>query len=294
MRLLMLNSIQTMLELYECTTPSYYRNALKEIIQEIVLLGLSRSGFFQDSAFYGGTALRIFYKLNRFSEDLDFSLLKENRKFRWNEYLPFIRSELESFGFDLTIEPKEKSFDSQIHSAFVKGGTVIQLAKILPPEIPIPGISKGELLRIKLEVDTNPPLGAEYEVKYQLLPIPFSVRLFDKPSLFAGKVHALLCRNWSNRVKGRDFYDYVWYLSQQTPLNVRHLEERMVQSGHLEKDFRLNSSSLIGMLSERFSKVDFEQAKLDILPFIKNPKELDLWTEDFFITITKDKLKILD
>ena len=127
-----------------------------------------------------------------------------------------------------------------------------------------------------------------------MLPIPFSVRLFDKPSLFAGKVHALLCRNWSNRVKGRDFYDYVWYLSWQTPLNIRHLEERMIQSGHLERDFRFNSSSLLEKLMERFSKVDFKQAKLDILPFIKNPKELDIWTKDFFITITKDKLKILD
>jgi predicted nucleotidyltransferase component of viral defense system len=288
----MSSPIETMLEQYNCQSMNDYRNALQEIIQEIVLLGLSRSGFFQRAAFYGGTALRIFYKLNRYSEDLDFSMLSENKEFNWKDYLPNVQNELASYGFELAVEPKIKSFDSQIHSAFVKGDTAVQLVKILPPEMKVPGYFNREYLRIKLEVDTAPPEGANYEVKYQLLPIPYSVQIFDKPSLFAGKVHALLCRNWATRIKGRDFYDYIWYLSQQVPLNLRHLEIRMLQSKHLESGMRLDSNDLLQKLIERFSKVDLEQAKKDVLPFLKNTKELELWSQEFFITVTKEKLKI--
>jgi hypothetical protein len=140
-------------------------------------------------------------------------------------------------------------------------------------------------------VDTNPPPGAGYEVRYQLTPTPFSVRLFDTASLFAGKVHALLCRNWGgNRTKGRDLYDYIWYLSQDTKLNVDHLAQRMKQSGHLESS-TLTVADARELLIEKFWLIDYKAAKADVEPFIKNKNELDLWSKDFFVSVTEERFK---
>ena len=288
----MRSPIQDMLENYACVNADDYRNALKEIIQEIALLGLSRGGFFQKAAFYGGTSLRIFHKLDRFSEDLDFSLIKNDRSFDIETYLPYVRDELGSYGFEMDVEKKEKISDTAVQSAFIKGGTLIHLIKIASMEPPVAGVSQNEQLRIKFEIDTDPPPGAGYEVKYQLIPVPYSVRLFDLPSLFAGKMHALLCRSWKNRVKGRDFYDYLWYLSRGIPLNITHLEKRMIQSGHLEESSILNFEDLIMLLDERFTTVDFIQAKSDVRPFIRDLKSLELWNKNFFMTVTRDKLLI--
>ncbi len=289
----MRSAIGDMLGKYQCKNVMEFRNALKEIIQEIILLGLSRTNFFNQAAFYGGTALRIFYGLDRFSEDLDFSLIEQQPAFDINDYIPAIRDELGAYGFELTIERKQKSMDSTIQSAFVKGGTLIHLTKIASIEPPVSGVSSGEMLRVKFEIDTDPPEGAQYESKYQLLPVPYSTRLYDKPSLFAGKLHAILCRNWQTRVKGRDFYDYIWYLSRDIPVNIFHLEKRMLQSGHLDPSETLNFQMLQSKLEERFSSVDFSQAKSDILPFIRNTNELNLWNSDFFSSITKSKLRVV-
>jgi hypothetical protein len=141
-------------------------------------------------------------------------------------------------------------------------------------------------------VDTDPPAGADFEIKYQLLPVPYHVRMYTPPSLFAGKLHAMLCRGWKSRVKGRDFYDYIWYLSKRIPLNIKHLTNRMIQSGHLSSNETLDEESLRQRLYERFESVDFNQAKNDVLPFIKNPDSVNLWSKDFFYAVTRDKLKI--
>jgi len=282
--------VQDMLANYSCSNADDYRNALKEIIQEIALLGLSRGGFFQKAAFYGGTSLRIFHKLERFSEDLDFSLINKDQSFDIEAYLPYVRDELGSYGFEMEVEKKDKIPDTAVQSAFIKGGTLIHLIKIASITPPVSGVSPNEQLRIKFEIDTDPPSGAGYEVKYQLVPVPYSVRLFDLPSLFAGKMHALLCRSWKNRVKGRDFYDYLWYLSRGIHLNILHLESRMIQSGHLEKGTLLTPDDLVKLLDERFRSVDFAQVKSDIKPFIKDIKSLELWDINFFMTLTRDKL----
>ena len=288
----MRSPVQDMLEKYQCKNADEYRDALKEIVQEIALLGLSRAGFFKHAAFYGGTALRIFYGHDRFSEDLDFSLTGRNDSFDLGEYLPAVRDELGAYGFDMQVERKEKTKESAVQSAFIKGGTLIHLVNIASITPPVPGVSPNELLKIKFEVDTDPPDGALYEVKYQLTPVSYSVRLYDGPSLFAGKLHALLCRNWKQRVKGRDFYDYIWYLSRGIPLNIRHLEGRMCQTEHWKVTETLDRSALIKMIEDRFSTVDFTQAKKDVAPFIRDSHALDLWSQEFFNSITRDKLVV--
>lgn len=285
------SAIQDMLQTYDCRTADDYRHALNEIVQEIALLGLYRGGFFNHAAFYGGTALRIFYGLDRFSEDLDFSLLKSDKSFDLASFTPVVQDELGAYGLEMTVTEKIKKNDSPMKSAFIKGGTQIHLLKIASIQPPVTGIHPQEQIRVKLEVDTQPPGGATFEMKYQLLPVPYSVRLYSLPSLFAGKVHALLCRSWKTRVKGRDFYDYVWFLSKSIPVDVGHLAARMKQTGHLPADAALTEQELKGLLSKRFVSIDFDQARKDVLPFIKNPDAVHLWSADFFSTITVDKLK---
>lgn len=286
------SAVEDMLRKYPLKTNDEKKNALKEIVQEIALLALYRSGFFNSAAFYGGSALRIFYGLNRFSEDLDFSLIEPQSDYDLAYHCKYIKDELASFGFDMQVTEKLKQEQSNIKSAFIKGGTEIHILKISPSNKFIKGVNKSDLLKIKLELDINPPQGADYEVKYHLNPVPFSVRVFSESSLFAGKVHAVLCRKWESRVKGRDFNDYLWYLSRNTLLDLNHLEQRMRQSGHWNESERINKDQLLKMLSERFAVVDFVQAKQDVIPFIKDPQNLDIWSEAFFTSITKDKLKI--
>lgn len=285
------SAIEDMLKKYPNKTVDDHKNALKEILQEIALLGLFRANFFDVAAFYGGTALRIFYGLDRFSEDIDFSLIKKTENFDITPYCGFIREEMAAFGFEAEVTKKVKAVDSNIESAFIKTDTLINLLKIEAIAPPVPGVGKNELLKIKLEIDINPPAGADYEVKYLLMPIPFHVRLYSAPSLFAGKIHAILCRDWkSGRVKGRDLYDFVWYLSRSIPVNIYHLEERLKQTGHLKKDDRLTPPKAMGLLEDKFSSLNFEQAKMDVIPFIKEARALNIWTHDFFISIMRDRL----
>ncbi len=285
----MMSSIQSMMERYQPQNAEAYRNALKEIVQEIALHGMSKSGFFQEGAFYGGTALRIFYGLHRFSEDMDFSLVHPNPSFALSDYLPAVEEELSAVGLKMRVEQKNKTKVTDIQSAFIKGGTLIQIISIQQTdEVLIPGIHKQEQLKIKLEVDTNPPPGGGFELRYALRPVPYVVRLYDKPSLFAGKIHAVLCRNWARRIKGRDLYDYVWYLSQDTPVNLFHLQKRLEQSDRWDSSKQLALQDTKDMLKERFSQLDFEAAKKDVIPFLSDASELDLWNAGFFQAITEN------
>ena len=284
----MASVIESMLTRYNCKNVSDYRNALKEIAQEVALCGLSRGGFFEKAAFYGGTALRIFYGLDRFSEDMDFSLIQVNEKFELPHYFDILEQELLSVGLEMTVESKIKSLDSPVQSAFLKGNTLKHLLKIIPTKhSPLP-IPSNEIIKIKFEVDTNPPELATFENKYRLLPSPFAVKLYDKPSLFAGKLHALLCRGWKNRVKGRDFYDFVWYVSQNTSVNLPHLQKRMEQTGHWISKETLTTAKLKTLLKERFHTVDFNEAKRDVQPFIADSSKLALWSTDFFCALADE------
>lgn len=276
-----------MLSKYQIRNIEDKKNAIKEIVQEVVLCGLSRGGFFREAAFYGGTALRIFYGLDRFSEDLDFSLVSQNPDFNLTKYFSYIENETKSLGLNFSVSEKEKSIDSNVKSAFLKGNTKEHILTFYEESNDTNIINKDETIKIKFEVDVNPPVGATFETKFSLLPSPYQVRLYDMPSLFAGKIHACLCRNWKSRVKGRDFYDYVFFLAMGAKVNLVNLKAKLVQSKFIAEDYDLTIENLKTLLNERFSNMDFAQAKEDVLPFVKDKSKLDLWSKEFFIEITK-------
>ena len=276
-----------MMARYEAKTLEEERNALKEVVQEVALCGLSRAGFFKSAAFYGGTALRIFYGLDRFSEDLDFSLVSPDNNFDLSKYFSVLQNELNSVGLNFTVEEKGKTADSHIKSAFLNGNTKEHILSVYG-DTPTTMLHPMEVIKIKFEVDINPPPYATYENKYGLMPSPYNVRLYDLPSLFAGKIHAVLCRAWKNRVKGRDLYDYVFYIARDAGVNLPHLKARLIDSGAIGEDFDLTRDSLIGLLDDRFSTIDYEAAKEDVLPYIKNKSSLDFWSKDFFTQITQN------
>ena len=279
--------LSQMLSKYQINNIEDKKNAIKEIVQEIVLCGLSRGGFFKEAAFYGGTALRIFYGLDRFSEDLDFSLVTQDPNFDLTKYFPYIENETKSLGLDFSVQEKSKSIDSNIKSAFLKGNTKEHIMTFYENSDDTKFINKDELIRIKFEVDVNPPVGATYETKFGLLPSPYQVRLYDLPSLFAGKIHACLCRNWKSRVKGRDFYDYVFFLSIEAKVNLQNLKAKLVQSKFIDENFDFTIDNLKLLLNERFENLNIGQAKQDVLPFVKDKTKLDIWSVEFFKEITK-------
>ncbi len=276
-----------MLSKYQIRDVDDKKNAIKEIVQEVVLCGLSRGGFFRDAAFYGGTALRIFYGLDRFSEDLDFSLVSQDPDFDLTKYFSYIENETKSLGLNFSVSEKEKSIDSNVKSAFLKGNTKEHILTFYEESNDTNIINKDETIKIKFEVDVNPPTGATFETKFGLLPSPYQVRLYDMPSLFAGKIHACLCRNWKSRVKGRDFYDYVFFLAMGAKVNLVNLKAKLVQSKYIAEDYDLTIDNLKMLLNERFSNMDFAQAKEDVLPFVRDKSKLDLWSKEFFVEITK-------
>ena len=284
-----MNSIlNEMLKKYETNGISDKKSAIKEIMQEIVLCGLSRAGFFQKTAFYGGTALRILYGLDRFSEDLEFSLMETDDSFELSDYFPTLKKEIAAYGLNVEISEKQKSKESAIRSAFLKGNTKEHMLLFYASDQVTSGIAGDEKIKIKFEVDTNPLIGATFEHKYRLLPAPYDVTLYDMPSLFAGKAHAVICRSWKNRVKGRDLYDYIFYLSRNASLNIEHLKARLVQSDVLKQADNFTIDDAKKLLCSHFDTIDYEQAKEDVRPFIKDTGSLNLWSADFFKQITDD------
>lgn len=280
-------ALQTLLDRYQPVTPQDWENALREIVQELALLGLWRSRFFEHAAFYGGTALRIFHGLPRFSEDMDISLLRPDADFQLAPHLEAVRAELSAFGFTFDVDRKPKQIVTAIDSAFVKGSTRINLLTVGAPSGISARFGAAQRLKIKLEVDTDPPAGAIDEVRTLLIPIPFQVRLYKLPSLFAGKLLALLCRNWKSRVKGRDFFDFIWYLGKGVPCHLAHLQSRMEQSGHWNPGARLDEAALKQLLTQRFHAVDFDQARDDVRPFVRDPDALALWSRAFFLGLVE-------
>lgn len=275
-------AVKTMLARYKCRSANEYENALKEIIQEISLLGLWRSKFFEKAAMYGGSALRILYGLDRFSEDLDFSLLKKDANFSIREYGKAVEQELKGFGLAAVIEQKKKSVDSNIESAFIKAGTLQNMILIDVPKAAIQKLHSEKMMKIKLEIDIDPPGGFGIEAKYLFLPVPFSINVFTQANLFAGKLHAVLCRSWGARVKGRDWYDLIWYVARDIPVHVRHLEQRMKQTRHLDAHASLDETLLKKMLLEKIAAVDFKNATKDVENFLKDTSSLKLWSKQYF------------
>lgn len=263
-------------------------SALREIMQEITLAGLSRTNFFEKAAFYGGTALRVFYGLDRFSEDLDFSLFKSNPDFSLEPYFSAILEEFEAIGMIVSIKEKKKTKQSTIDSAFLKSETVWK-ELILEDIIKQTGVKSNKTIKIKIEVDREPPLGFETEEKLLIRPFSFYVKCFSRPSLFAGKMHALLYRKWKNRVKGRDWYDLEWYIKKGIPLDVSHFLHRAKDTGDWQED-TITSAQIIELLKKKIDSVSFSGIKDDVVRFIKDDEVLDIWSPSYFKDLI-EKLK---
>jgi predicted nucleotidyltransferase component of viral defense system len=271
----MADLFKEMLSRYEKQTKDDELNAIHEVMQQITLAGLYRGGFFNNAAFYGGTCLRIFHNLSRFSEDMDFSLLIKDPEFRLEAYFDSILLEFQSLGRNITIERKQKLPGNQIESAFLKDNTDIYNIKF----------QTARTIKIKIEVDKDPPLLFETENKLLLHPFSFMTRCYTLPNLFAGKIHALLFRKWRNRVKGRDWYDFEWYIRNNIAVDLNHFIERTTQSELIDKE-SITESSLKEMIKNTIQKTDLGQVKNDVLPFLKNPKELEIWSAEYFIQLT--------
>ena len=282
-------AIDRMLEKYDLSTPERTYEALREILQEIILLGLSRAGFFDHSVFYGGTALRILSGLDRFSEDLDFSLIESNANFDISVYNKSVVEALHSFGFETSIQVKHN--ESTIKSAFVKGNTSQHLLNIAAPKDIVRQFGQGRLVKIKIEVDTQPPLDFERETKTLLVPSPFTIQMMSIPSLFAGKIHTILCRNWTSRPKGRDWYDLIWYVANRYRLDMRHLDARLRQncSWMDEQGITLpetiSEAYIVELLHRRINTLDINAAKRDVVAFISDGRELEIWSREFFADV---------
>ncbi len=247
------------------------KNALYEVMQQVVLSGLYRGGFFKEAAFYGGTCLRIFHGLRRYSEDMDFSLLEKNPDFKLETYFPAIIEEARLLGREVTITKKDKRNFGKVESAFLKDNTDVYNITF----------QTEKSLKIKIEVDTHPPLSFNTEQKLLLQPFSFSTRCFALPDLYAGKMHALIFRAWRNRIKGRDWYDFEWYVRNRVPLDFEHLKVRTQEFNGID----LTREQFLKLLKQRLATADINAVKADVLPYIIDNRELDIWSNDYFMQL---------
>ena len=250
-------------------------NAQHQVMQQIVLAGLQKGGFFEHAAFYGGTCLRIFHGLPRFSEDMDFTLVDKNPAIHLENYFQPIREVFALTGKDVVITKKEKLHFGRVESAFLKEDTaaydiVFQTEKTI---------------KVKIELDTNPPLLFDTEQKLMMQPYSTMIRCLTLPDLFAGKMHALVFRNWKTRIKGRDWYDFEWYIRHNIPLHFAHLQERIREFNGQE----VTQEEFMHLLRERLANANISQVKEDVLPFVNNPSELDIWSNEYF-SLLADRL----
>ncbi|MBG6063620.1 putative nucleotidyltransferase component of viral defense system [Flavobacterium sp. CG_9.1] len=272
--------IKEWLESYKPKNKEEAQSALREIMQEIALAGLYRSGFFDKAAFYGGTALRIFHKLDRFSEDLDFYLLQAQQDFSLLKYQDAIVNEFAGLGMNVSISEKQKVKQSTINSAFLKSETLWRELKLetITPQI---GVGTKANIKIKIEVDTAPPLNFKTEEKLLLRPLSFYVKCFTLPDLFASKMHALLFRKWGTNVKGRDWYDMEWYIKKGIKLNLSHFLTRAQESGDWKEE-TISEIEFRELLSKKKDTVNMDYVKKDVIRFVKDPAQLDIWSPIYF------------
>lgn len=265
------NIFEQMLSRYPIISDKDRQYAIYEVMQQITLAGLYRGGFFNKAAFYGGTCLRIFHKLDRFSEDMDFSLLTTDSSFKLENYFPSIIDEFKMLGREIVITKKDKRNFNKVESAFLKDDT----------EVYDVAFQTEKSLKIKIEVDTQPPLKFQTEQKLLLHPFSFMTRCFTLPDLYAGKMHALVFRTWNNRVKGRDWYDFEWYVKNGINLDFIHLQERIREFNGIEVD----KEEFLRLLKERLASTDIKMVKQDVEPFIKNTENLEIWSNDYFLQL---------
>ena len=267
--------IDNMLKRFPGGTDDDRQQALREVMQEITLAGLYRAGFFEKAAFYGGTCLRIFHGLSRYSEDLDFSLLKLNPDFRWQPYLDAVQTEFKALGVDVSIREKIKSNKTTIESAFLKNETSVTTLEFSRIRV-----------KIKLEIDTQPPLGFATEELLLIEPFSCYVKCFSLPDLYAGKLHAVLYRQWKHRVKGRDWYDFIWYTSRRIAVNEQMLAAALAQTGPWAGTGQpVDRLWCLRAIEDKIKSIDWRRAREDVRAFVRQVElpSLDLWSRDFFL-----------
>ena len=270
--------IQDRLNTYACQNALEEAQAFREITQEVVLAALGRTDFFSKAAFHGGTSLRIFYGLNRFSEDLDFALHRPDAAFTLQHYLKSVATELTAYGYHLEIQDRSQT-DATVRKAFLKEDSLVRVLQIghLRPD------RSTRKIRIKLEVDINPPAGAVLESKFLDFPFVSSLVVHDAASLFAGKVHALLSRDY---IKGRDWYDFVWYTGRGTPINHTLLSAALDQQGPWQgRGHKSDNRWCIEQLGNRIRFLAWDEVAADVERFVKTHElpSLKLWSEAFFL-----------
>jgi len=274
--------IEDRLKAYAPTSQRDELNALKEIIQEIALCALARAHFFKEAAFQGGSCLRIIHSLQRFSEDLDFILFQPSKSFAWGPYLAALEMEFALYGLDFQAIDRSKA-DHAVKLAFLKDTSFGRVLLFKHPQ----GPSDKQTIQIKLEIDTNPPVGSTFQNHFLDFPYAFSIVAQDLPSLFASKCYALLCRPYT---KGRDWFDFVWYVSQKVSPNYIHLKEALFQIGPWQgKDLMVSGTWLVDTLQDKIAAIDWEVAKMDAENFLRarERESIAVWGSDFFLATVK-------
>lgn len=266
-----MNLFDEFVEQYKPKTNDELTSAQREVMQKVALAGLNRGGFFEHAAFYGGTCLRVFHGLRRYSEDMDFSLTEKNDQIHIENYFDAIVDEFKTLGMPVEIVKKEKKNFGRVESAFLKEDTEAYDIKF----------QTRKMMKVKIELDTNPPLRFSTEQKLLIQPYSFSVRCFTLPNLYAGKMHALVYRAWQRRIKGRDWYDFEWYVRKQVPLNFNHLQERI----HEFSGKNVSKEEFMTALREKLSSTDINLVKQDVLAYIGDVHELDFWSNDYFLQL---------
>jgi len=272
----MIELIQRRLDSYNAASPVEEEQAIKEILQEIALYALWRAEFFDVAAFQGGTSLRILHKLPRFSEDLVFILKKPNPEFEWSAYLEPLLEGLQEFGLKSEVLDKGH-MDQRVKKALLKDNSIANQLNLA-----FYRGHAGRKLNIKLEIDINPPEGSGYEYSYLDFPLDFEVCHQDLSSNFALKIHALLCRTY---MKGRDWYDFSWYVTQKVRPNLAHLQAALYQYGPWAgQSITIDSNWLRNAMLEKVAAVDWQQAARDVERFLNmaEKQSLKLWSERFF------------
>lgn len=275
-------ALQSMLNRYRCETRPQFERAFKEILQELALVGLWRARFFEHAAFYGGTALRILYGLDRFSEDMDFTLLKPDDDFSLSAFNSTIRSELEAYGFDVEIETRAKKWQTPIQSAFIKTNTLGELLKIGIPTNLVKGFHPQTQLKIKVEIDTDPSPAYRTETHFLKTPINIGIRAVILEDIFAGKMHALLFREWKGRVKGRDWYDWLWLIREGVKLNLERLSIHLRATGFLTAGDLLTRKRFEQLMFDKIESLDLESALSDLRPFVSDSAQIADWSKEMF------------
>jgi predicted nucleotidyltransferase component of viral defense system len=272
----MIELIQQRLDSYKASNPVEEEQATKEILQEVALYSLWRADFFEVAAFQGGTSLRILHKLPRFSEDLDFILKKPDPGFEWGSYLKKLQDGFEEFGLQTEVLDKSR-MDQSVKKAVLKDNSISNQLNL--------SFYRGhpeQKLKIKLEIDINPPEGSGYEYSYLDFPLDFEVCHQDLASNFALKIHALLCRPY---IKGRDWYDFNWYVKHKVQPNLPHLQAALPQLGPWkDQNITVDMDWLHHAMMKIIASINWKEAAMDVERFL-NPAEkqsLKLWSENFF------------